>query len=157
MLSGSMAMSVYIIPRATRDFDFIVHINKSDVKNFVSEFKEGFYCDEDSVFDAIEHQSMFNIIDFESGYKADFVVLKNQEYRNTEFNRRNTLKFDNRDVFIVSREDLLLSKLIWIQEIFSPVQYEDIEQLSLSEKLDWNYINHWIMELNLNTFDLLKQ
>jgi hypothetical protein len=155
MLSGSMAMSVYILPRATRDFDFIIHLNKSDIKKFVAEFQEGFYCEEDSIIDAIEHQSLFNIIDFESGYKADFVILKNQEYRKNEFGRRQKLKFDNREVFIVSIEDLLISKLIWIQEIFSPLQYSDIQQLCSQEILDWTYINHWIQELNLNTFDLL--
>jgi hypothetical protein len=26
MLSGSVAMSLYIVPRATRDFDFIIHL-----------------------------------------------------------------------------------------------------------------------------------
>jgi hypothetical protein len=35
MLSGSVAMGVYIIPRATRDFDFIIHLKPNDIDAFV--------------------------------------------------------------------------------------------------------------------------
>ena len=45
MLSGSVAMSLYIVPRATRDFDFVIHLKSQDVNNFVDSFKEGYYFD----------------------------------------------------------------------------------------------------------------
>lgn len=35
MLSGSVAMSIYILPRATRDFDFIVHLQAKDIDALV--------------------------------------------------------------------------------------------------------------------------
>ncbi|HTG54970.1 MAG TPA: hypothetical protein VL943_01790, partial [Niabella sp.] len=81
MLSGSVAMSVYVVPRATRDFDFVIFLQEGDVQPFVESFKDGFYCDIDSIKDAILHKSLFNIIDFESGYKADFVILKDSAFR----------------------------------------------------------------------------
>jgi len=34
MLSGSVAMSIYIIPGATRDFDFIIHLESKDIDRF---------------------------------------------------------------------------------------------------------------------------
>ena len=58
-------------------------------------------------------------------------------------------------ISIVSPEDLLLSKLIWIQDIQSGVQMEDIKSISTVQDLDWSYINGWIKELNLKTFNLL--
>src|SRR5580765_1302496 len=84
MLSGSVAMSVYVLPRATRDFDFVVNLQEKDIVLLIQHFKEGFYCDEDSVREAVERRSMFNIIDHKSGYKADFVVLKNEAFRIAE-------------------------------------------------------------------------
>ena len=59
-------------------------------------------------------------------------------------------------VFIVTAEDLLLSKLIWIQDVQSAVRMADIKSLALLETLDWNYLQHWIAEMNLNTFALLE-
>src|ERR1039457_5972387 len=88
MLSGSMAMSVYTLPRATRDFDFVVHLQRKDVETLVNYFKNGYYCDEDAVNDAIKNHGIFNIIDHASGYKADFIILKHEPFRQTEFKRR---------------------------------------------------------------------
>ncbi len=116
MLSGSVAMSAYIVPRATRDFDFVVSLQRSDVDRFVSYFQEGYYCNAEAVRDAVDHRSLFNIIDHASGYKADFVLLKKEAFRQTEFKRRILMNYFGKKVYLVSAEDLLLSKIIWIQE-----------------------------------------
>jgi hypothetical protein len=76
---------------------------------------------------------MFNIIDHKSGFKADFVVLRNTEFRRTEFNRRTEVNFLGKDIYVVSPEDLLISKLIWIQELQSSLQIEDIKNLKATE------------------------
>lgn len=99
---------------------------------------------------------MFNIIDHASGFKADFIILKDDEYREIEFNRRVKVDFWGMPVYLVSTEDLLLSKLIWIQDIQSAIQMDDIRNLAVPTNVDWNYINRWMTKLNLNTFSLLK-
>ncbi|HZH96403.1 MAG TPA: hypothetical protein VEY06_10980, partial [Flavisolibacter sp.] len=97
-----------------------------------------------------------NIIDHKSGFKADFIILKNEPYREIEFERRREMDFYGTPVFIVSPEDLLLSKLIWIQELQSNLQEQDIVNLAASQNLDWKYIILWIKDLQLNTFDLFN-
>lgn len=156
MLSGSVAMSLYVIPRATRDFDFIIHLAPQDVEQFAAHFQEGYYCNKESVKDAVRNPGMFNIIDHASGYKADFVVLKNDVYRKTEFERRKAIDYFGKTIFVVSPEDLLISKLIWIQSLQSGIQMEDIRNLRQVDNLDWHYIEDWVSRLNLNTFNLLK-
>jgi hypothetical protein len=157
MLSGSMAMSTYTGPRYTRDFDFIVHLKPSDASLLSDYFKEGYYFDEESMRDAIKSKGMFNIIDHKSNYKADFVILKDEPYRQEEFKRRLQIDFLDLKIYCVSPEDLLLSKLIWIQQLQSELQKEDIRLLSGVSGLGWNYIRHWIGILELNTFDLIKE
>jgi hypothetical protein len=155
MLSGSIAMGVYIVPRATRDFDFVIYLQSKDVIDFVSNFKDGYYCDLESVQEAVKQKNMFNIIDHTSGFKADFMILKDNEFRQLEFKRRVKMAFFDKTVYLVSVEDLLLSKLIWIQEIQAAIQIEDIKNLSQLETLDWDYVNEWILKLNLKTFNLI--
>lgn len=157
MLSGSVAMSIYVLPRATRDFDFIIHLQKKDIQVLVEYFKEGYYCDEDSINEAFLQRGMFNIIDHASGFKADFMLLKNEPYRQTEFERRRASNFLELPVYIVAPEDLLISKLIWIQQLQSNIQMDDIKNLATLETLDWKYINHWVNDLKLDTFGLLKK
>ena len=155
MLTGSVALSVYSLSRATKDFDFIVNIKKENVDEFIENFNEGFYCDKDSINDAIKYKSIFNIIDHATSYKADFIVLKKESFHETEFKRRHEVDFSGVNVFVISPEDLLISKLAWIQELQSGIQTEDIKTLLKVENLDLNYIQFWIKKLKLNTFNLL--
>jgi hypothetical protein len=155
MLSGSIAMGLYIVPRATKDIDFVVHLQPQDIDGIVNYFGDAYYCSKDAVTDAVNRQSLFNIIDHRSGYKADFVILKNTEYRLTEFERQQKMDFYGTVVNVVSPEDLLISKLIWIQGLQSTVQMEDIKNLASLRGLQQDYLNFWITKLNLNTFGLL--
>lgn len=157
MLSGSVAMSIYIVPRATRDFDFIIHLGPGEIDRFVQHFREGYYCDKDAILDAVKNRSMFNIIDHVSGFKADFVVLKDEAFRHEEFDRRKKVDFFDKTIYVASPEDLLISKLIWIQDFQSSQQMEDIKNLAAIENLDWPYITKWIDRLHLRSFNLLQQ
>ncbi len=156
MLSGGMAISMYTGPRYTRDFDFIVHLKPSNVFLLKEYFKDGYYSDEAAMKDAILNKGMFNIIDHKSNYKADFIILRNDEFEQVKFAKRRPVRFLDFTVFIISPEDLLLSKLEWIQELQSAQQSNDIIQLSKLDQLDWSYILGWIKKLKLSTFDLLK-
>ncbi len=155
MLSGSVAMSIYSLPRFTRDFDFIVHLQLKNVKGLVDYFKEGYYCDEDAIKEAIMNKSLFNIIDFASNYKADFIILKNEPYRLAEFERRQQVNFLDMQINLVSAEDLIISKIAWIQEVQSDIQKEDMKILLTIKNIDMRYIRKWIATLKLNTFGLL--
>jgi len=157
MLSGSVAMGVYIVPRTTRDFDFIVYMQPKDIDVFVKNFEDGYYCNTDAVKDAVTHQSLFNIIDYSSGYKADFIILKNEAFRQEEFKRRIEIQYFEKKIYLVTVEDLLLSKIIWIQDLQSAQQTEDIKNLCQLDTLDWVYINDWIKKLKLNTFNLTEK
>lgn len=157
MLSGSVAMGVYILPRATRNFDFVVHLQSKDIDGFVANFQEGYYCSADAVKDAVKYPGLFNIIDHTSGYKADFIILKNEEFRKEEFKRKVAMEYFDKTIYLVSAEDLLISKLIWIQELQSAIQMEDIKNLAQLNTLDWPYIGVWLKKLKLKTFNLLEK
>lgn len=155
MLSGSLALNVYSIPRMTRDIDLVVRMKIEDVDNFVKAFEQDFYCYQPSIEEEIRKKGMFNLIELQSSIKIDFIICKDTLYRKTEFERRRkttTLGFES---WIVSVEDLILSKLIWIQELQSTKQIEDIQSLLEYPTLDMAYVKHWIADLHLKTFDLL--
>ncbi len=66
------------------------------------------------------------------------------------------MDYFGKTIFVVSPEDLLISKLIWIQDLQSAIQMVDIRNLTEIDNLDWVYISKWVNTLNLNTFNLLK-
>jgi len=156
MLSGSIAMGIYVLPRSTKDIDFVVNLRPHDVAGLVEYFNGAYYISKDAVADAVNRQSIFNIIDHASGFKADFVVLKNEEYRLTEFERKRKMDFYGTQIYVVSPEDLLISKLVWVQGWQAAIQMEDIKSLALLPDLANDYIRHWITAMKLNTFNLIE-
>jgi len=149
MLSGSTAMNYYIQPRMTRDIDIIVEINNPKV--FFDLFKEDYYISLDSIRSAVKEELSFNIIHNGELVKVDFFVRKNSEYRKIEFERRISVKFEDFEIFIVSIEDLILSKVIWALDSNSEMQNRDIKTL-LGEKVDLDYIVKWAEKLNVTNY-----
>ena len=80
--------------------------------------------------------------------KVDLVIRKDEPFRQAEFDRRQTVSVHGQAVRIVSREDLLLSNLLWGAESGSAVQVNDARQLA-GLALDWPYVERWAAVLNL--------
>jgi hypothetical protein len=155
MISGSFALSAYTVPRMTRDIDIIIDTHLEDIEKFIFLFRDNFYINSNTVREEIQRRGMFNVIDNRSGYKIDFVVKKNSPFRKLEFERRIEKVVLGVKGWYVSLEDLILSKLIWIQEIQSDRQIQDIHDLLDSNQVDLEYLKKWIKELNLRTFNLI--
>jgi len=149
MLSGSVALTFYGKPRMTRDIDIVVTLPLKQVDGFVKLFEQDFYIDKDMVADAVRNQSMFNIIHLETVIKIDFIIRKNQEYRILEFNKRKKMKLEDREISVVSLEDLIVSKLYWAKDSFSEMQIKDIVSL-IDLDFDMDYVKEWCSRLGLD-------
>ncbi len=142
MLTGSYAMAYYATPRMTRDLDLVVALEDGDVGRLVTAFSADFYLDEDVARAAVSSQRLFNLMHFESGIKVDFIVKKDSEYRLVEFARRKLIDMSGIRTWIVSREDLILSKLAWARDAESELQRRDVQAL-YDESVDRAYIEQW--------------
>jgi len=151
MLTGSLAMMYYAQPRMTRDIDIVVELNKLQIESFVRIFGNGYYISPEAIKDSIETPFMFNLIHLGSSIKIDFVIRKSEEYRIVEFNRRRKVKFSGIELFIVSKEDLILSKLSWAKDSDSELQKRDIKNL-LTSAYDKEYLYEWAKKLDLYNF-----
>lgn len=149
MLTGSMAMNYYAIPRMTRDIDMVVEISSQDSATIVKIFSPDYILSRDAVEDAVYRQGMFNMIHGESVIKVDFIVRKSSEYRRMEFSRRILVKIADFQAYLVSKEDLILSKLDWAKESRSEMQLTDVKNI-LATGFDGDYLNHWALKLCLN-------
>lgn len=111
-------------------------------------FAHDFYLDERALERAIIERRLVNAVHFETLVKVDLVIRKDTPYREEEFDRRRPAIVAGRQIWVVTAEDLLLSKLLWWTETESAVQWRDLEQLA-KLALDWTYIEHWGAQLQL--------
>lgn len=154
MLTGSFALGYYGKPRMTRDLDFVVALIARQVDGLVAAFSQDFYIDEGAVRTAVKSQRMFNLMHFASGIKVDLIVRKDSEYRQVEFERRKPVELANVSTWITSREDLILSKLIWARDANSELQKRDVRTL-LDDSVDWSYLREWATKLGIS--DMLEE
>ncbi len=150
MITGSIAMNYYAFPRMTRDIDIVLEIQRKDIATIVSLFNKNFYVDQDSIEQAVNNHGIFNIIHNEYIIKIDFIVKKPDEFRQIEFQRRRQIVIDKLSMWIVSPEDLILSKLWWAKDSLSEMQMSDIKNLfDSSDYIDKMYIEKWVEEMDL--------
>ena len=133
MLTGSMAMNFYAQPRMTRDIDLVLKVTSNQTDLLVSLFEAEYYVDRLAIAKAIAQRSVFNLIHNETIIKFDCIVLKNQEYRQEEFARRQRITLGDFQTWIVTREDLILSKLYWARDSKSELQLRDVRNLLRSD------------------------
>jgi hypothetical protein len=150
MLTGSMAMNYYALPRMTRDIDVVIAIGPEDANRLVALFRPDYYVSEESIRESLIHQSIFNLIHQESVIKVDCIIRKGTEYRRAEFERRQRISILDFATFIVSKEDLIISKLFWAKDSHSEVQLRDVKNL-LATGYDATYLRRWTRELGLDT------
>jgi hypothetical protein len=148
MLTGSMAMNYYAQPRMTRDIDLVVALQRTDAARVVQLFSPDYYISRETVDSALAHQSLFNLIHNESIIKVDCIIRKESPYRLTEFNRRQRIKIEDFETWIVGKEDLILSKLFWAKDSHSELQLRDVRNL-VATGFDRAYIEQWTHDLDL--------
>lgn len=151
MITGSMAVNYYAVPRMTRDIDLVVELSAGDAERLWEAFQADFYVDRDAVQRAIEERGLFNAIHGASVVKVDFVVRKESEYRREEFVRRRRIRIEDEELSLVAPEDLIISKLDWARKSHSEVQLADVRNVLASvSSLDQAYLARWTDHLGLS-------
>jgi len=151
MLTGSTAMNYYAQPRMTRDIDLVVKLASDQADLVMRLFETEYYLDRRVVADAITKRSMFNLIHNGTIIKLDCIVLKDDPYRQEEFARRKHITIGDFQTWIVSREDLILSKLYWARNSKSELQLRDVKNLLSTLDCDMAYLQTRAENLGLSS------
>lgn len=150
MVSGSMAMNLYAEPRMTRDIDIVVELTARSAEKLSEMLEENYFVDREAAHEAAVQRRMFNAVHKQRLVKVDFVVRKDAPYREEEFRRRRLVGLENREIWFVAPEDLLLSKLYWAKDSHSELQLRDVRNLLASvPDLDGIYIDRWASVLGV--------
>jgi hypothetical protein len=150
MLTGSIAAGYYSEPRMTRDIDLVVELETSDAERVAALFGSDFMAEPETIASAIRRRGMFNMIHTAAAVKVDMIVRKETPYRREEFSRRRQIAIDSQPMWLVSPEDLILSKLEWSKNSQSELQRRDVRGLLRdTPDLDQVYMDQWASRLGI--------
>lgn len=162
-IGGSLASSIYGMPRTTLDADIVAEITLNQIKPLKSDLEKEYYIDENMIKDAIKNSSSFNLIHLETSVKIDVFVYKDNAYQKNVIERsvEDTLvENDQSSKFcFATPEDIIINKLAWYQTggRVSERQWLDIIGVIKIQgnSLDKKYMKEWAIKLSL--IELLKK
>jgi len=151
VICGSMAASFYGVERSTQDTDIIINPTEEQLMNFFKLLGDAYYVSSESVLDALKQRTMFNIIDVENAWKADLIIRKQTDFSAEEFHRKRKEKLLGKELYVLSPEDTILSKLLWAKQSRSEMQHHDVMKILevRTDSLDMKYLNKWAKVLDV--------
>ena len=153
-ITGSWSSSYQGEPRATHDLDLVVQLSRRNIRPLLDAFSdERFYLSSDSIEQAIQHNSMFNLLDSYSGDKVDFWLLTDEPWDQKRFERRMKTQIMGIETFVSSPEDTILAKLRWAKlSGGSEKQMNDARGILAvqAQQLDFEYIVRWANQLEVS-------
>jgi hypothetical protein len=154
MITGGSAVGFWGQIRTTMDIDVVMQICSKHVDSFLKSIEKEVYVDKKAAKKAIVESGMFNILMNETYFKIDCIPLNEEDlYEKEKFSRRRKIEFYGDKIFVISPEDLIISKLLWSRSAGSSErQLKDCEGIySLNAKnLDLNYIKKWCKILKID-------
>ncbi len=152
MLTGSVATAFHGSSRATMDVDFVIDPTAGQLDALVSRVDAGgAYVSREAARDALRHRTMFNVIDPQTGWKADLIIRKDRPFSTEEFSRRQPLEYFGTSLHVASLEDVILSKLEWAKLGGSSRQLDDVNALLRinAGHVDLDYLQRWLDALGV--------
>lgn len=148
MLTGSMAMMRYAGFRQTADIDVVLEFDFGDKDKFINSLEPDYYVPHTAVGLGFESKRMFNVIHIETAFKIDCVPKKTGDFQQSVFERRERTDYYGGEIWIISKEDLILSKLWWAKDTNSEMQLRDIKSI-MQSGFDKNYTEKWLDKLGI--------
>jgi hypothetical protein len=153
-VTGSLASITYGEPRFTNDIDIVVELRPEHIDPLCAAFPDPrYYCSRQAAVDAVRKRFQFNIIEVDTGMKADVIVPPDTEFGRARFDR---ILFKTVaggvDAWLASPEDIILNKLLFYREGRSDKHIRDIAGVLKvqAERIDRVYILGWVEHFGLH-------
>ena len=162
MITGSWSSIYYGRPRASHDIDFVIELPVEDIDKTTQDFSrlpDKFMVDIDTIKEAIENKSQFQVIHLPTMLKMDFWILTDQEFDKNRFSRRKKIKLFGDMMVMATPEDTIIQKLIWFSrgEIEKHLVDAAFVLQIQGKRLDRIYLQRWIKKLKLTKYyEMLK-
>ncbi len=158
MVTGSFASSYHGAPRTSQDIDVVVELTSDSLDRLLALLPASrYYVSRDAAREALFRRSQFNVVDFDTGWKADLIVRKDRPWSREELRRREPALLHGVDAFVASAEDTILAKLEWARMSGSDLQLRDVGAIIAvqAERLDRGYVESRAEDLGVS--DLWKK
>ena len=141
MLVGSFSSNYYGLPRSTKDADFVLQLEKEQLEILAGHLEADFLLDPQLCFEKNTGTFKHRLHSKRSAFELELFILSGDEHEQQRWLRRRAVPLFDRQVFLPSPEDVIITKLRWARS----KDKEDVGGVIAVQgnQLDWPYIHHW--------------
>ena len=141
MFVGSFARNFHAFARSTNDLDIVVSMDRHGLERFLAELGPDFGVEPRGTFETNTGTLRHTVVHRQSAFQVEVFLLSNDPFDHDRFRRRLPIDFNGHRTFVLTAEDVVVSKLCWSR----PKDLEDVRDVLSIEAaaMDWDYLHHW--------------
>ncbi len=145
MIVGSLAANFHGIPRATRDADFLIRIGSASMSALAMALPDGLRLEPQAAFEAVTGTTRYLVTLRQSPFVCELFLCGDDPHDTARFERRERVRVLNREAFMATAEDMIVTKLRWATLAKRAKDRDDVRNIIAvrGAELDWYYIEHW--------------
>jgi hypothetical protein len=145
MIVGSFSTNFYGVPRATHDADFVVQLEAGAISALANRLGPSFRLNPQMSFETVTatKRYVFNLAD--TPFSIEIFLLSDDAHDSERFARRKQERSGNRNVFVPTVEDVIITKLRWACAGRRAKDIDDVENVIAiqGDRIDWDYVTSW--------------
>ncbi len=148
VLVGAFSVNYYGLVRSTHDADFVAVFNRGQVTAIMEKLGESFRLDPQMSFESATGTTRY-IVQYlgspEAPLQIEFFRLSDDEFDLQRFARRKQVQVLGRPAYLLTVEDVVVTKLRWYQALKRSKDKDDVRGVIAvqGDCLDWDYIRRW--------------
>jgi hypothetical protein len=145
MVVGSFASNYYGVPRSTQDADLVVVLGDHSPREIADLLGAAFRLDPQLAFETMTMTTHFNFDVVDCSFKIELFLLSDDPYDQERFQRRRRWRLLGRDVYLLTPEDVIVTKLRWAVRGGREKDIADVRDVIAIQgsAIDWPYVELW--------------
>jgi hypothetical protein len=145
MLVGSLATNIYCVPRSTEDGDVVIQSSVAEIARHISQAVEGIHFNPQLSFESVTATRKVVLRTKSHAFEVELFQLTDDDHDRMRFSRRIQMQTMDRQVWVASLEDMIVTKLRWSQHAGREKDISDARNLMgvQCDRIDWPYVESW--------------
>jgi predicted nucleotidyltransferase len=141
VLVGSYASNAYGVERSTLDADFVADLEQAAPGELFRRLRPAIRFDPQMGFETVTMTRKYVAEVAGTAFKIELFHLSEDLHDRARFERRQAVDIGGRRVFILSAEDVIVTKLRWARS----KDRDDVRDvIAVQEgRIDWEYVHSW--------------
>jgi hypothetical protein len=145
MLVGSFSSNFYGAPRATQDADFVIELGQSSISELARQLAPTIRIDPRMSFETVTMPRRYVADVAGMSFKIELFLLGTDPHDQERFRRRQQVSLFDRQVWLPTVEDVIVTKLQWGLLGGRSKDRDDVRALIAiqGDRIDWDYVHGW--------------